>query len=610
MVPENGVTISECITVSGTVNLILRDGATLKLEKGITVASGKTLNIYAQSGGTGVLIASGEDNAAGIGGGQTASNGTVNIYAGTVTATGGQNGAGIGGGVNGAGGTVTIHGGLVTATGGEGAIGAGASSSHGTLTVKGGTVYGGDSENPDTVISDYTTTRPRYMIVKAIAVSIQGYTGVYDGQAHGITVNVTEPASGSTVKYGTVEGDYNQESLTCTDAGTYTVYWQVTAEGYAPKTGSAKIVISKAASSVKTAPAAKTLIYTGQPQALITAGTADGGTMQYSTDGTTYGETIPTGTDAKTYTVSYKVVGDANHNDTEAQSLTARISKADPEYTVPTGLSATYGDTLSKVTLPEGWTWADSTASVGNVGENSFKAKFTPTDTANYNTVENVDVTVTVGKADPSVTAPKAVTGLTYTGEAQELITAGTTTGGTMQYSTNGTTYGTDIPTGTNAKTYSVWYFVSGDVNHTSTEPVSLDVTISKANPEYTVPTGLSATYGDTLSKVALPEGWTWADSTASVGNAGSRTFKANFTPTDTANYNTVENVDVTVTVGKANPAYTVPTGLSATYGDTLSKVTLPEGWTWADSTASVGNVGENSFKAKFTPTDTANYNT
>ena len=67
------------------------------------------------------------------------------------------------------------------------------------------------------------------------------------------------------------------------------------------------------------------------------------------------------------------------------------------------------------------------------------------------------------------------------------------------------------------------------------------------------VPTGLTATYGQTLANVRLPDGWTWVDSTQSVGDVGTKTFKANFTPADAENYNTVENVDVTVSVDKAS---------------------------------------------------------
>jgi len=146
-------------------------------------------------------------------------------------------------------------------------------------------------------------------------------------------------------------------------------------------------------------------------------------------------------------------------------------------------------------------------------------------------------------------------------------------------------------------------------------------VTINKAAPSYTVPTGLTATYGQTLANVTLPNAdngaWSWNDATTtSVGNVGTNTFKANFTPTDTGNYNSVSNVDVTVTVAKATPTATAPTA-TATYGETLADVTLtnPAGntegtWAWADAgTTSVGAVGDHTFKANFTPTDTANYN-
>ena len=77
-----------------------------------------------------------------------------------------------------------------------------------------------------------------------------------------------------------------------------------------------------------TAPAAKNLTYNGEEQQLVTAGTANGGTMQYSLNGKDYSGVIPTGKDAKTYTVYYKVVGDKNHNDTIAQSVEVTIGKA------------------------------------------------------------------------------------------------------------------------------------------------------------------------------------------------------------------------------------------------------------------------------------------
>ena len=78
---------------------------------------------------------------------------------------------------------------------------------------------------------------------------------------------------------------------------------------------------------VVAAPTANTLTYNGSAQELITAGSADGGEMQYSLDGEAYSADIPTATNAGEYTVYYKVVGDANHNDTVAETVTVTIGK-------------------------------------------------------------------------------------------------------------------------------------------------------------------------------------------------------------------------------------------------------------------------------------------
>ena len=70
--------------------------------------------------------------------------------------------------------------------------------------------------------------------------------------------------------------------------------------------GTMTITLTIAAASVKTAPTANTLTYSGSAQVLATAGEAENGTMQYclGTNGTTaptngFAAEIPTGTDAK-----------------------------------------------------------------------------------------------------------------------------------------------------------------------------------------------------------------------------------------------------------------------------------------------------------------------
>ena len=151
--------------------------------------------------------------------------------------------------------------------------------------------------------------------------------------------------------------------------------------------------------------------------------------------------------------------------------------------------------------------------------------------------------------------------------------------------------------------------YTPDDTEVYNTVTLTLAVTVKKATPEYTVPAGLTATYGDTLADVPLPEGWTWIDAlTTSVGNAGARTFFATFTPEDTQSYITV-TIMLTVDVAKAIPEYTIPTGLKAVVGNTLANVKLPGGWAWKlPLITKVGKAGERKFVAIFTPSDTENY--
>ena len=61
----------------------------------------------------------------------------------------------------------------------------------------------------------------------------------------------------------------------------------------------------------------------------------------------------------------------------------------------------------------------------------------------------------------------------------------------------------------------------------------------------------------------------------------------------------------------QADPAFEVPEGLAAAYGQTLADVALPEGFSWQeDASTPVGAVGENAFHAVYTPADERNYKT
>ena len=113
-------------------------------------------------------------------------------------------------------------------------------------------------------------------------------------------------------------------------AGNHTFRFLATCDGYEKMSEDIAVTVQKADIRSITPPTAQeNLTYTGQEQALITAGSvANYGTMQYSlTENGTYSPDIPTGTDAGTYTVWYRVIGDANHNDTAPASVAVSIGK-------------------------------------------------------------------------------------------------------------------------------------------------------------------------------------------------------------------------------------------------------------------------------------------
>jgi len=130
--------------------------------------------------------------------------------------------------------------------------------------------------------------------------------------------------------------------------GTYRYLVTFTADGYS-MSKEITITVTPTTIPVVTAPVANTLTYNGAEQALVTAGSAaNHGTMQYSlTENGTYSQDIPTGTDAGEYTVWYRVIGDANHNDTAPASVVVSIGKKPLTITGVTAASKSYDGTTN-----------------------------------------------------------------------------------------------------------------------------------------------------------------------------------------------------------------------------------------------------------------------
>lgn len=328
---------------------------------------------------------------------------------------------------------------------------------------------------------------------------------------------------------------------------------------------------NKTPASVTAVPAAKTgLFYNGTDQALVTAGTASGGTMQYSLDGTTWSTAVPTGKNVGAYTVQYKVVGDATHTDTapeKCQLVTISPKFLTMDNLTPTGsTSKVYdGTTNSSITVgvKAGVLFGSDTLTItGTAVYNSADVNeantitFTPDAiTGNYELVPGV-LTITGAKI-----TPRDLTVTPNAGQSKKFGAEDPTL-----HSTNSGRVPGQIPDfsgalsraeGEDVGQYDITLGTLALIDHFSSGFKASNYTLKMVSPavkfEITkadtpaAPTGLKGYKDSALSTVTLPTGWSWVDGTLKMNTIGDQTFKANYAG-DT-NHQAGTNVDVTVKV-------------------------------------------------------------
>ena len=328
----------------------------------------------------------------------------------------------------------------------------------------------------------------------------------------------------------------------------------------------------------------------------------------------------------------------------------ASITKATPSYTVPTSLTAKYGQTLADITLPTGWSWMDSTQSVGDASTTAktFKAKFAPTDTANYNAVENIKLEVTVDKADGS-TLKNVELAQKYTDTSERTyapdwsgLPAGQNWSYNSEYSVSTGAVATltkqDVAAANGKLTYAISGGKTGEkititlkasCDNYEDFTITLVITLTAKDDQaaLTLTGGTTVVYGQTLQLGTSGGTGTGAVTYAVTNGTGEATIDAatgKLTPVKVgtvtvtatkaadANYNPVTSAPVTITITKATPtgepAYTKIT----TSGKTLADAALgigtitPAGGTiaWDDPTTTEV-VANKSYGWTYTPADT-----
>ena len=119
------------------------------------------------------------------------------------------------------------------------------------------------------------------------SVTAKGYSGIYDGQAHSITVD----ADGAQVTYSETEsGAYSETKPSYSNAGTYTVYYKATKANHNDVTGSVSVEINKA--TLKATYAGEAIQYGQSPSLTV------------SVDGFVNGESASTAAGYKAPTVT------------------------------------------------------------------------------------------------------------------------------------------------------------------------------------------------------------------------------------------------------------------------------------------------------------------
>lgn len=184
-----------------TTNLILCDGATLTLPKGLDVYYGISLRIYGQENGSGKLVArnggDGFDAAIGSSWSRQQNSGSIVIRGGKVEASSNNVGAAIGGSYIGMA-NVTIEGGEVTATatGRGAAIGSGAAKGNAYINIRGGKVNATSTNSQSCAIGG--------TVKDSILTRYYTYVTITGGEVNATSSGIAAIGSGNGTAGGTV----------------------------------------------------------------------------------------------------------------------------------------------------------------------------------------------------------------------------------------------------------------------------------------------------------------------------------------------------------------------------------------------------------------------
>lgn len=478
----------------------------------------------------------------------------------------------------------------------------------------------GSASNPRSVTSTIN------QIPAVISQAPSGKTLTYTGSAQQL-INAGTTTTVLWYRVGT-SGSWTSiaSQVSATDVGTYTIYYYAAADqnhtsagSESDPYGSVTATIGKA-DPTYTAPAARTLSYTGSAQQLVDPGVTSHGTFYYrvGTSGTwTNSVSSVTGTNALDYNVYYYIVGDSNHNDAGSASsplgpVAVTIQKAEPTYTAPVGKTVSYTGASQQIAnagtathgtlyyrLGTSGSWVTAISSMVGTNAGDYNVYYYVKGDTNYSDIGSTSspigyVTGTIEKLSAGSVA--GVT-LDYTGSAQTIVNP-SVVNGTARYrvGTSGS-FSTTQPTRTDVGTYTVQYYItpSDTTNYSavgsSTSPISITSEIVAIPATYTAPTARDLTYtgiaqilvnAGTVSGGAMyyrvGTSGSWTSSLTTITGAAAGDYQVYYYIAPDSNHTHTSSATnplgpVTVTIDKADPTYSAPTGKTVTYNGSSQQI-------------------------------------
>lgn len=278
-------------------------------------------------------------------------------------------------------------------------------------TLQSGTIYNGDDLKVNLVCSvaedssigaytiygtfsndnyDVTFINGTYKITKQrILFSLNNYAGVYDGAEHSVELDVSQNQGDILVEYSLDGESYTQTPITEKNYtnGEKIVYIRLSCDNYETEELQTSINIAKknivivwtndefTYNGETQAPVASSQDLIDDAQIVVTGGSINAG--QYVARANVDSENYQLTNNTKTFVIK-KVKPSVSIS---SDDLSIDVSKLN------------VGDEVGNIALPQGYEWLDSTQRLQQ-GANVYYLKFTPTDLTNYETVDNITLTI------------------------------------------------------------------------------------------------------------------------------------------------------------------------------------------------------------------------